>query len=396
MNTGASAGVCDAFDWGRFRNAIEVFSSRMPAEIRTARASDVDDLAAIEKAVFSSDRISRRSFRLFIERETAETLVAEVEGRVAGYAIVLFRKGSGVARLYSIAVGPFFGALGIGRRLLSAAEEAAFEHDRMMLRLEVREDNDRAIRIYEQAGYRKIGREPGYYEDGATALRYEKTLRGDLPVATRVPFYQQTCEFTCGPCCLMMAMANFDRDFVPDPVMEIRLWREATTVFMMSGPGGCEPFGLAVSGYESGLAAEIFVSFYGALFLQSVRSEDKRRVMELAQVDFRRRAELYGIPVNYRSFAIDDIRTAISEGKLVLVLISGFLMFGKKVPHWVLAIGDDGDHILIHDPWVEDERQETILDAANIPVPYGIFMNMAQFGRDGLRAAITLGKRDTQ
>ncbi|MDX8448507.1 peptidase C39 family protein [Mesorhizobium captivum] len=365
----------------------------MPAEIRKARASDVDDLAAIEKAVFSGDRLSRRSFRQFIERETAEMLVAENDSHVAGYAVVLFRKGSGVARLYSIAVSPFFGSLGIGRQLLAAAEEAAYEHDRMMLRLEVREDNQRAIRIYEQAGYRRIGREPDYYEDGATALRYEKTLRGDVPTATRVPFYQQTCEFTCGPCCLMMAMANFDRGFVPDPVMEIRLWREATTVFMMSGPGGCEPFGLAVAGYESGLAAEVFVSFHGALFLQSVRSEDKRRVMELAQVDFRRRAELYGIPVNYRSFGIDDVRSALAEGKLVLVLISGFLMFGKKVPHWVLAIGDDGDHILIHDPWVEDERQETILDAANIPVPYGIFMNMAQFGRDELRAAITLGKR---
>ncbi|WP_192181242.1 peptidase C39 family protein [Mesorhizobium amorphae] len=368
----------------------------MPAEIRKARASDVDDLAAIEKAVFASDRISRRSFRQLIERETAEMLVAESDSRIAGYAVVLFRKGSGVARLYSIAIGPYFGGLGIGRQLLAAAEEAAFEHDRMLLRLEVREDNLRAIRIYEQGGYRKIGRELGYYEDGATALRYEKTLRGEIPVATIVPFYQQTCEFTCGPCCLMMAMANFDAAFVPDPVMEIRLWREATTVFMMSGPGGCEPFGLAVSGYESGLAAEIYVSFYGALFLQSVRSEDKRRVMELAQVDFRRRAEQYGIPVNYRPFALDDVRSAIAEGKLVLVLISGFLMFGKKVPHWVLAIGDDGDHILIHDPWVEDERQETILDAANIPVPYGIFMNMAQFGRDGLRAAITLGKRDTQ
>ena len=81
-------------------------------------------------------------------------------------------------------------------------------------------------------------------------------------------------------------------------------------------------------------------------------------------------------------------------GKLVVVLISGFIMFGKKVPHWVLAIGDDGDHILIHDPWVEDEREETISDAANIPVPYDIFMTMAQFGRDGLRAAIFLGKRD--
>ncbi|MER8475063.1 peptidase C39 family protein [Mesorhizobium sp. M1163] len=368
----------------------------MPAEIRKARASDVDDLAAIEKAVFSSDRISRRSFRQLIERDTAELLVGESDGRVAGYAVVLFRKGSGVARLYSIAVGPFFGGRGVGRLLLEEAETAAFEHGRMMLRLEVREDNPRAIQIYERSGYRKIGREPDYYEDGATALRYEKTLRGDIPVATEVPFYQQTCEFTCGPCCLMMAMAYFGPGFVPDPVMEIRLWREATTVFMMSGPGGCEPFGLAVAGYESGLAAEIYVSFYGALFLQSVRSEDKRRVMELAQVDFRRRAELYGIPVNYRSFGLDDVRTAIAEGKLVLVLISGFLMFGKKVPHWVLAIGDNGDHILIHDPWVEDERQETILDAANIPVPYGIFMNMAQFGRDGLRAAITLGKRDSQ
>lgn len=365
----------------------------MPAEIRKARASDVDDLAAIENAVFAGDRISRRSFRKLIERETAETLIGECDGKVAGYAIVLFRKGSGVARLYSIAVGLEFAGRGVGRLLLEAAEDTAFEHGRMMLRLEVREDNQRAIRIYEQSGYRKIGREPGYYEDGQTALRYEKTLRGDVPIATKVPFYQQTCEFTCGPCCLMMAMANFDRGFVPDPVMEIRLWREATTVFMMSGPGGCEPFGLAVSAHESGLSAEIFVSFYGALFLQSVRSEEKRRVMELAQVDFRRRAEAYGIPVEYRSFAIDDIRAAIAQGKLVLVLISGFLMFGKKVPHWVLAIGDDGDHILIHDPWVEDEKEETILDAANIPVPYGIFMNMAQFGRDGLRAAIILGKR---
>jgi N-acetylglutamate synthase-like GNAT family acetyltransferase len=71
----------------------------MPAEIRTARASDVDALAAIETAVFEGDRISRRSFRKLIERETAETLISELDGCVAGYAIVLFRKGSGVARL---------------------------------------------------------------------------------------------------------------------------------------------------------------------------------------------------------------------------------------------------------------------------------------------------------
>ena len=52
----------------------------MVADLRPARASDVDALIAIENAVFSTDRISRRSFRQLIERGTAETLVAEVDG----------------------------------------------------------------------------------------------------------------------------------------------------------------------------------------------------------------------------------------------------------------------------------------------------------------------------
>jgi ribosomal protein S18 acetylase RimI-like enzyme len=364
----------------------------MTCSIRPARAADIDALVAIENAAFTGDRISRRSFRKLIERDSAETLVAD-DGVVRGYAMVLFRKGSGMARLYSIATAPGAAGMGVGRRLLEAAEDAAYDHDRLVLRLEVREDNARAISIYEKAGYRRIGREPDYYEDGASALRYEKTLRGDTPVETTVPFYEQTCDFTCGPCCLMMAKAHFDRSFTPGPVMEIRLWREATTVFMMSGPGGCEPFGLAVAAHEHGMSAELLVSFHGALFLQSVRSDEKRRVMELAQVDFRTRAADYGIPVTYRTFTLDDVRGAIAAGKLVVVLVSGYLMFGKKVPHWVLAIGDDGGHIMLHDPWVEDEHEETKADAANIPVPYEIFMGMAQFGRDGLRTAVILGKK---
>lgn len=364
----------------------------MPAAIRPARASDIDALVRIENAVFPTDRISRRSFRQLIERETAETLVAEIDGEIAGYCMVLFRTGSGVARLYSIAVATESGGSGVGRLLLDAAEKIAYDHDRLILRLEVRDDNARAIRIYEKAGYRRIGMEPDYYEDHAPALRYEKVLRGSAAFATTVPFYEQTADFTCGPACLMMAMGHYLPGFTPTPVMEVRLWREATTVFMMSGPGGCEPFGLAVAAHENGLSAEIIVSFYGALFLQSVRSAEKKRVMELAQVDFRNRAEDYGIPVETRSFTLDDIREAIAGGKLVVVLISGFVMFGKKVPHWVLAIGDDGEHIVIHDPWIEGAHAETTADAANIPIPYDVFMRMAQFGKK-LRAAVILGRR---
>lgn len=375
-------------------SSLGVAVSRMNVAIRPAAVADIDRLVAIENAAFATDRISRRSFRQAVESPTTETLVAVRDGAIAGYCMVLFRRGSGVARLYSIAVDPEAGRSGMGKALLEAAESAAFENDRLILRLEVREDNCPAITLYEKSGYHKIGREPDYYEDGEAALRYQKMLRGDVPFATKVPYYEQTEDFTCGPACLLMAKAAFDPDFVPDAVMEVRLWREATTIFMMSGPGGCEPFGLAVAACENGLDAEIFVSFYGALFLQSVRSDEKRRVMELAQVDFRNRAEQYGIPVEYRGFTIDDVRGALAQGKFVIVLVSGFLMFGKKVPHWVLAIGDDGNHIMLHDPWVEDERGETAADAANIPVPYSIFMAMAQFGSQGLRAAVVLGKRE--
>jgi ribosomal protein S18 acetylase RimI-like enzyme len=146
----------------------------MPADTRTARASDVDDLAAIENAVFEGDRITRKSFRRLIRRETAAVLVAERGKALAGYCVVLFRSDSAAARLYSIAAAP--GAAGIGRPLLTAAEQAAAAHGRDRLRLEVRDDNLRAIDLYERSGYRRTGEIAGYYADGVTALRYEKQL----------------------------------------------------------------------------------------------------------------------------------------------------------------------------------------------------------------------------
>ena len=160
---------------------------------------------------------------------------------------------------------------------------------------------------------------------------------------------------------------------------------------MMSGLGGCEPHGLAVAAADAGLSAEIFVSEEGVLFLESVRSEEKRKVMALAQADFHARARHKNLPVTYGPFALETVRQAIADGKVAVVLVSGYHMFGKKVPHWVLAHGDDGRHILIHDPWVEDKIGETIADAANLPIAYDQFDQMARWGRGALRAAVILG-----
>jgi ribosomal protein S18 acetylase RimI-like enzyme len=137
---------------------------------------DLDALIAIEQTVFTTDIISRRSFRHFLTAPGATVLVAEADGKIAGYVLVLYPPRSKLARLYSIAVAPHSGRRGVGPFLLAAAEEAAHQRGRRAMRLEVHEHNARAIARYEKSGYRLFGRRPGYYDDHGDALRFEKPL----------------------------------------------------------------------------------------------------------------------------------------------------------------------------------------------------------------------------
>lgn len=144
--------------------------------LRPGRAGDLSALTALENSAFTSDRISRRSFRNFFASPHAALIVAEIDCRVAGYALVLSRPRSRVARLYSIAVAREFAVRGVGRSLLAAAEAIALARQSWLMRLEVDERNRRAATLYRRTGYRAFGRRPAYYEDGGAALRFEKVL----------------------------------------------------------------------------------------------------------------------------------------------------------------------------------------------------------------------------
>lgn len=157
----------------------------MAADIRRACDGDADRLYGIEKASFRSDLLSPRSLHRLIASPSAAVMVAEVGASIAGYCVVLFRENSLSARLYSIAVEPAHAGLGIGRTLLAAAEREALARARASLRLEVRTDNERAIALYRQSGFREIGKRPDYYQDGATALRMEKPLSCRSSVAEK-------------------------------------------------------------------------------------------------------------------------------------------------------------------------------------------------------------------
>ena len=145
--------------------------------VRRADMSDLDDLVTLEQRAFDGDRMSRAQYRRHLDSDSAQILLASTAQRAFfGSVVLFFRKRSTVARVYSLATRPEVRGQGIGASLLEAAAVAARRRGCRVLRLEARTDNVAAIRLYERLGYRQIGSYPHYYEDGADAWRYERTL----------------------------------------------------------------------------------------------------------------------------------------------------------------------------------------------------------------------------
>ncbi len=149
--------------------------------IRPADEGDLEAIFALEGASFVGDRLSRRALRRFLRADHRPLLTARSSGSVVGYILLSLRPRSRSARIYSLAVREDQARRGVGRQLLQAAERYARAHGRDFLRLEVRYDNAPAIALYEKFGYRTFGRYPGYYADGAEALRLEKPLTKAQP-----------------------------------------------------------------------------------------------------------------------------------------------------------------------------------------------------------------------
>jgi len=144
--------------------------------IRRATVTDLPALLALERSAFTTDHLSPRQYRQHLDSPTAIVLVAADESGVLGTALVFFRRESDLARLYSIAVAHDARGRGVGEALLAAVEQAALRRGARRMRLEVRQDNAAAMRLYERGGYTQFAQRPGYYEDGGHAWRYEKKL----------------------------------------------------------------------------------------------------------------------------------------------------------------------------------------------------------------------------
>lgn len=149
---------------------------------------DLDEVLAVEVASFGPDAWSRETYlsELAGPGRTYE-LHRDEHGAVTGYVGVAVNGAD--ADLQTVAVAPARRGEGLGRRLLGRAAELARAGGARRLHLEVREDNTPAAELYGSAGFRPVGRRPGYYAPAAPGgdRVAAVTMHADLPLAGAAP-----------------------------------------------------------------------------------------------------------------------------------------------------------------------------------------------------------------
>ena len=141
------------------------------------RDRDVNAVTRADASTFSSPW-GEDTFRSLLGRSDAELWVADLDGEVAGYAILwrILRDGE----LASIVVREDLRGQGIGSALLvwmlGVAERAGVRN----LYLEARESNQTALRLYRACGFERVGvRERHYEHPQEDALVLKVTLGED-------------------------------------------------------------------------------------------------------------------------------------------------------------------------------------------------------------------------
>ena len=107
----------------------------------------------IEKV--SRERHSKSALKAMLDRAWSEFTLADTGSAIAGVAYA-FQKSDEIVELQHLYVNPQLTGQGIGAQLLTESFEAF--PDAKAFRLEVDENNMRAIRFYESFGFREITR----------------------------------------------------------------------------------------------------------------------------------------------------------------------------------------------------------------------------------------------
>ena len=154
--------------------------SEIPAPVpsvifRPATPEDVPAIMAIEFSSFvhAGERFGRRRVAYLVTSDRCVATVAEVEGRVLGWVVGFTwrRTPEPWGRIYALAVHPHSRGQRLGERLLHHMIAMLRAGGAKRIFLEVRPDNQAAVKLYKKAGFTRCRTLPNYYAPGVDGER---------------------------------------------------------------------------------------------------------------------------------------------------------------------------------------------------------------------------------
>ncbi|MCX5662726.1 MAG: N-acetyltransferase, partial [Planctomycetota bacterium] len=150
--------------------AAESESVSWSVRLRIGRVEDVPAILELEDACFNTldETFNRRQLRYLLGSPRATVTVAESEGRIVGWSVGLVRqhRKSRSGRIYAVAVHPAVQGRRLGQALVEHTLEAlsVLGIDRVFL--EIRADNEAAIRLYRRLGFAEQKQLPNHFGPG--------------------------------------------------------------------------------------------------------------------------------------------------------------------------------------------------------------------------------------
>ncbi len=176
----------------------------------------------------------------------------------------------------------------------------------------------------------------------------------------RVPYYQQSSEFSCGPACVVMVMKHFEPRLEIGRGLEFEVWRQCN----MIGIKGADAYGLSVpmidAGYEVRLVTQRRRVIDPAPWRRRLRGLFPAEDIELSLFGMKqnqKRALRRHLQVAFKRPTVADIVRGVGEGFVPIALVHMGVVHSLNIPHWVVVTDADETSVVFNDPYPPKGRK---------------------------------------
>ncbi len=137
----------------------------MDVKIEDASLKHLDRLFEIEEQCFTKEAFTKQQISCLLTDYNTISLVAKVNNEIAGFIILQLESEDDVVfgHIVTLNVATKYRRKGIAQTMLHETENILKSRGITESRLEVKQDNSAAIKLYQRLGYREIGKLDHYY-----------------------------------------------------------------------------------------------------------------------------------------------------------------------------------------------------------------------------------------